>query len=290
MAKRVKIKRSLLRLGAIFLCVFLAGLSALFHSVFSTRNRLGITVEKVRAFSMPTFEKMSEFSTYFSQKDGGRCANIDLAARRIDGIILQPYGEFSFNQTVGKRTRAAGFSQAKIIVNGEYVLGVGGGVCQVSTTLYNAALYAGLVVEEAHQHSLQVAYVPPSRDAMVSTLHDLKLFNPYSFPVKISAAVGAGVLTVCLYGERIADSYKIVSVEKSILPQPPPIVVDSASELQERAGKDGLVSEAYLERYQNGILLSRTRLRLDRYAPTPAVVKKIANTTKKMSANSCFFL
>lgn len=286
MDKRIKTKLSLPRVGAIFLCLFFATLQAFFLLPKTGRFR----VENASAYTPPVFYPMAEFSTWYSEKDGGRCANIALAASRIDGIILQPYGEFSFNQTVGKRTRAAGFSQAKIIVKGEFVLGVGGGVCQVSTTLYNAALLSGLTVEEAHGHSLQVSYVPPSRDAMVSSSHDLKIFNPYPFPVKFCLSAKSGILTVALYGERILDSYKIVSVEKSAIEKPPPIVVDGASDLQERDGKEGLVSEAYLERYQKGALLSRTRLRVDRYAPVPAVVKKIANTTKKMSANPCFFL
>jgi vancomycin resistance protein YoaR len=286
MDKRIKTKWSLPRLGAIFLCLIFALLQAFFPLLKTGVLR----IENALAYTPPTFYKMAEFSTWYSEKDGGRCANIALAASKINGIILQPYGEFSFNQTVGKRTRSAGFFQAKIIVNGEYVLGVGGGVCQVSTTLYNTALLSGLSIEEAHGHSLQVSYVPPSRDAMVSTSHDLKIFNPHPFPVKFCLSAKNGILTVAVYGERVLDRYKIVSVEKSTIEKPPPIVVDSASDLQERDGKDGLVSEAYLERYQSGVLVERKRLRVDRYAPIPPVVKKIVNTTKKMSANSCFFL
>ena len=90
------------------------------------------------------WDKISSYTTYYEQSDKGRCRNIAIAASLIDGVTLQAYGEFSFNTTVGQRTTEAGFKQAKIIVNGEYVSGVGGGVCQVSTTLYNAALKAGL--------------------------------------------------------------------------------------------------------------------------------------------------
>ena len=136
-----------------------------------------------RASAETKWEKISSYTTYFNAEDRGRCENIAIAAELISGITVQPYGEFSFNQTVGKRTEEAGFQQAKIIVNGEYVLGTGGGVCQVSTTLYNAALKSGLTVTEFHPHSLQVSYVPPSRDAMVSTQSDLCFINPHSFPV-----------------------------------------------------------------------------------------------------------
>ena len=282
MKKPTVTKRSLLLSGAIFLCFVSAPNARFFSLPAVTAAHAEYSVCDLRLQPFPIFEKIASFSTWYSQKDGGRCANIALAASRIDGVILQPYGEFSFNQTVGKRTRSAGFQQAKIILNGEYVLGVGGGVCQVSTTLYNAALLAGLTVEEAHPHTLQVSYVPPSQDAMVSSESDLKLFNPYDFPVKFSVAAKGGTLTVRLLGAPIAETYKIVSVEKDSLPPPPPVVVDIKSDLAERESKDGLVSEAYLERYRNGILLSRTCLRKDRYAPIPAVVKKIADTTKKI--------
>ena len=77
------------------------------------------------------WEKISSYTTYYNANDRGRCENIAIAAELINGATLQPYGEFSFNKTVGRRTQEAGFRQAKIIVNGEYVLGVGGGVCQV---------------------------------------------------------------------------------------------------------------------------------------------------------------
>ena len=94
------------------------------------------------------WETISSYTTYYNPEEQGRAHNIERATACIDGITLQPYGEFSFNKTVGKRTKETGYQQAKIIVGGEYVQGVGGGVCQVSTTLYNVSLKSGLVVEE----------------------------------------------------------------------------------------------------------------------------------------------
>ena len=148
------------------------------------------------------WDKLSSYTTYFNQEEKDRSQNIAIAASLIDGIILQAYGEFSFNQTVGRRTAETGFKQAKIIVNGEYVLGVGGGVCQVSTTLYNAALKSGLTVTEFHPHSLRVGYVAPSRDAMVSSQSDLKLYNPYSHPVRLQATVFEGGVKVACFGKN----------------------------------------------------------------------------------------
>lgn len=94
--------------------------------------------------------------------------NIALAAEKINGCILADGEEFSFNGRVGARTESNGFLSAPIILEGDFVEGVGGGVCQASTTVYNAALLAGMEITEQHPHSLRVGYVEPSFDAMVS--------------------------------------------------------------------------------------------------------------------------
>ena len=228
------------------------------------------------------WEKISAYTTYFNQNEGGRCENIAIAAALIDGIVMQAYGEFSFNQTVGKRTEEAGFQCAKIIVDGEYVLGVGGGVCQVSTTLYNAALKSGLEVIEYHPHSLRVSYVAPSRDAMVSNSSDLKLFNPHPFPVYLSAKVVNGSVKITFYGKNQGVRYEICSqVLGEILP-PPPIVKEGDDEEILRAPMNGVRSEMYLECYKGDKLLSRKRLRMDEYRPIQGIiVKKSENPTKK---------
>ncbi len=224
------------------------------------------------------WEKLSSYTTYYDKADRGRCQNIEIAASLIDGATVQAYGELSFNATVGKRTEEAGFQQAKIIQNGEYVSGVGGGVCQVSTTLYNAALKSGLTVLEYHPHSLRVGYVPPSRDAMVSTGSDLKLFNPHAHPVYLSAEVFEGGIRVAFYGKNEGYRYEIVSQSLEELPPPEPIVKEGEKDEIIRSPKNGLKSEAFLECYKGGQLLFRKRLRTDEYRPIQGIVaKKIAN-------------
>ena len=227
------------------------------------------------------WDKISSYTTYFNASDRGRSENIAIAASLIHGVIIQPYGEFSFNQTVGRRTQEAGFQQAKIIVNGEYVLGVGGGVCQVSTTLYNAALKAGLNVTEFHPHSLRVGYVPPSRDAMVSSGSDLKFFNPHINPVRLSAEVFNGGVRISFFGKNIGDRYEITAVTLGEIPPPPPIFKEGEKEEILRSPQNGVKSEAYLERYQGEKLVSRKRIRTDEYRPIQGIlVKKIGNTTE----------
>ena len=223
------------------------------------------------------WDTLSSYTTYFDANEKGRSENIRIAAMLIDDIIIQPYGEFSFNQTVGARTKSEGFQDAKIILDGQYVLGTGGGVCQVSTTLYNAALKSGLTVTEFHPHSLQVSYVAPSRDAMVSSQSDLKLFNPYSHAVYLSAKVEGGSIKITFYGKNEGDRYEIISKTLGEIPPPPPILKEGAREEILRQEKCGIKSELYLERYRGNTLLSRKRLRFDEYRPIQGIiVKKIA--------------
>lgn len=234
--------------------------------------------------------EISAYTTYYNQNEGGRCENIAIATACIDGITIQAYGDFSFNQTVGKRTKEAGFQQAKIIVNGEYVMGVGGGVCQVSTTLYNAALKAGLTVTEFHPHSLRVGYIPPSRDAMVSSHSDLQFFNPHSFPVRIRATATEGALRICFLGKDEGVRYEIQSCILAEISPPAPIIREGREEGVLRAEKKGVKSEAYLEGYKGERLIFRKRLRVDEYLPIQAIiVKKNENSANKMPSNDCLF-
>ncbi len=224
------------------------------------------------------WDKISSYTTYFDEGDKGRCQNIAIAASLVHGVAVQAYGEFSFNATVGKRTEEAGFQQAKIIVGGEYVSGVGGGVCQVSTTLYNAALKGGLEAVEYHPHSLRVGYIPPSRDAMVSSGSDLKLFNPHSFPVYLSAQVFQGGIRVAFFGKNEGYRYELSSNILAEIPPPDPIVKEGEKDEIIRSPKNGVKSEAFIECYKGGQLLFRKRLRADEYRPIQGIVgKKIVN-------------
>lgn len=261
-----------------FFCLFFLNLAV--FSVFSFTKR-EVKAEESASLNL---QKIASFSTWFNPNDIGRCENIALASSLIDGVTVQPYGEFSFNQTVGKRSEKLGFKEAKIILNGEFVKGVGGGVCQVSTTLYNACMLSGLTVVEYHAHSLAVGYVPPSKDAMVSVNHDLKLFNPFDFSVKIEMKKSKTGVTATVFGVggRSEIEYRLTSVIlEEILPLPPLECADGTRGA--RAPKNGVKSEAYLEGYKNGALVSKKRVRTDSYAPVrEIIVKKVEDTTKKM--------
>ena len=224
------------------------------------------------------WDLLASFTTYFDTGETGRSENIRIASSLIDDVIIQAYGEFSFNQTVGQRTSEAGFKSAKIILDGQYVVGTGGGVCQVSTTLYNAALLSGLEVTEFHPHSLRIGYVQPSRDAMVSTGSDLRFFNGYSHPVHLRALVKGGSVKIAFYGKNQGDRYEIISKILAEIPPPAPIVKTGDKEEILRMEKAGVKSEAYLQRYRCGKLVSQKRIRRDEYRPVQVILaKKIEN-------------
>jgi hypothetical protein len=130
------------------------------------------------------------FETPLLDRSPNRITNIKLAAQKISQISLQPGETFSFNEVVGKRTAEKGYKLGDVIVNGKILKGLGGGICQLSTTLYQAALSANLKVTEAHRHSLPVNYISPGKDATVSWGSlDFKFQNNSAVPVAITAEV-----------------------------------------------------------------------------------------------------
>ena len=206
-----------------------------------------------------------EFFTNYSSSTDERKHNIALASSSINKILVDVGGEFSFNRCVGQRTAKRGYKNAKVIFDGKFIEGIGGGVCQVSTTLYNAVLLAGLKVIEAHPHSLPISYVLPSFDAMVNSSYaDLKFVNNTKNPIIIKATADGEVIKIQIYGEEMG--YKIerrsVIIEK-ILPPEEEIIEDINNEHPtlfegERKviayGKEGLRSEGYLvKKYSNKI-------------------------------------
>lgn len=138
----------------------------------------------------PAPKPLGSYSTNLLSKDKDRTYNIKLGAKKVNGYKLNPGDTFSFNDVVGKRSAETGFRTAAIIVNGEYEEGVGGGVCQLSTTIFNAADKAGLQILERHDHSKTVGYVPKGRDAAVNYGSlDLKFKNSKKYPIEIRAKV-----------------------------------------------------------------------------------------------------
>ncbi|NLM10952.1 MAG: VanW family protein [Clostridiaceae bacterium] len=143
--------------------------------------------------------EISSFATTIYDKDEHRVNNIKTAAEDLDGTVIKPGEIFSFNDTIGRRSKEKGYEEAPIFVNGEKSKGVGGGVCQVSTTLYNAALEADLKIIERHRHSREVSYVPEGKDAaVVYNSKDLRFKNTKDYPIEIRISVSEDEINVTL--------------------------------------------------------------------------------------------
>ena len=212
---------------------------------------------------------LSTFTTYFDGTNENRAHNIRLAAEKINGSILADGDTFSFNATVGARTEEHGFKTAKIIEKGEFVEGIGGGVCQVSTTLFNAAILSGCKISEYHPHSLSVSYVPPSYDAMVSgTYFDLKFENVTGRTLYIRAFTGANYVKFNIYGRGDGAVYSYSSAVTGSIPAPVEETDDTALV---REGKDGIISEGYLTITRNGVK-KKVLFRRDKYLPVKKTV------------------
>jgi vancomycin resistance protein YoaR len=148
-------------------------------------------------------EVEGQFTTHFPTGKKSRCSNIQLASSKLNGIVLMPGDRVSFNNTVGRRTEKAGFQIAGVYKNGKHDVDVGGGICQVSTTLYNAALLADLKIVQRHNHSMPVAYVPLGRDATVDYgALDLEIENNMDHPIALNSQYEAGRLTFRILGKK----------------------------------------------------------------------------------------
>ena len=153
---------------------------------------------------------LATFSTKYAASNTNRTTNLKLAANKINGLVLLPGETFSYNQVVGERTIAAGYKEAAIYQNGQVVDGLGGGICQISTTLFNAALYANLEITEIHNHQFVPSYVGAGRDAtVVYGSKDFKFKNSRNYAIKIECSVSGGIAKFSIYGLREQQEYDV---------------------------------------------------------------------------------
>jgi len=142
---------------------------------------------------------VASFSTKIIDYDENRIHNIRLASEKINSCVISPGEVFSFNEIVGKREYGKGYKKATVLVKGEHSEDVGGGICQLSSTIYNAALKSDLEVLERHSHSVDVRYIPQGQDAAVNYGDkDLKFKNTKSYAIKFSVTVGNGKVFVSI--------------------------------------------------------------------------------------------
>lgn len=155
-------------------------------------------------------DQLSSFSTSFKSSNSNRSTNIRLCASKINGVVLMPGETFSFNSTVGKRTPEAGYKEAPAYLNGKTIMDYGGGICQVSSTLYNAVLYSNLEITERYNHGYQPSYVKSGLDATVSWGGpDFKFTNNRNYPIKIMTDTSNKILNIYIYGLKTENDYTV---------------------------------------------------------------------------------
>lgn len=227
-------------------------------------------------------QPLARYSTYFDLSDAGRAANIRLAARLLDGMIIPPGGEFSFNEALGPRLPELGWRQAPELQGGEFVSGVGGGICQVSSTLFNTALLAGAEIVARRPHSRPVGYVPLGRDATVAwDTIDFRFRNPFPFPLVFQAEVVENRLSLSLWGSPTEDGLdhgRFDVVVEELLTIPPPAGVrweldpglpPGAQRIDEPA-RPGYRVRTIRVLYREGRVARREVVATSYYPPAPA--------------------
>lgn len=192
---------------------------------------------------------LAKYSTNYNAKDTDRTTNLRLAAEKINGTVLMPGETFSYNTVVGERTIAAGYKEAAMYQNGEVVDGLGGGICQISTTLYNAVLYSNLEIVERRNHQFVPSYAKAGRDAtVVYGSIDFRFKNTRNYPVKILCTVSGGVAKCEIYGLKENPDYDVEITSR---------VTETTS--------TSIKSETYKTVRQNGQVISSERINKDTY-------------------------
>lgn len=234
---------------------------------------------------------LSQFTTSFNKsslKKENRVFNIKKAASLINGVIVDPNKVFSTNKTIGDRNRRNGWKKAAAISGGTYVEEYGGGVCQVSSTLFNAVMMADLEIVERHHHSWPMSYVPIGRDATISTgIKDFCFRNNTDYPITIFADVNSETneLSICIYGmKNEAFSYIEIESEKTGYEDSLPTEyrldesLPNGTEIVEREGRRGRRSVTYKLYYsEDGTLIERVVAFKDTYPSIAEIVYRSAD-------------
>jgi vancomycin resistance protein YoaR len=222
---------------------------------------------------------LSSFSTEYSTSTEARANNIAIAAKACNGKIVMPGDTFSYNGTLGERTYEKGYKEAPIYKNNEVVDDVGGGICQVSTTLYRAAMRANLKAVERHNHSFKATYSPLGLDATVTWGYlDYKFKNTYDFPIYIEAVTSGRTVSFKIYGSKAGFGSKRYDLASDI-PTVIPAKVNEINDPSLPEGQivmdekpiDGYKVKSYLVTYESGKEVAREAVAYDTYVKKDGV-------------------
>jgi len=245
-----------------------------------------VTIDKIGTEAFPN--QLATFTTRFDASDTNRTTNLVLACQKINGKVVLAGETFSYNKTLGPRTAAAGYKNAKIYEAGAVVDGLGGGICQISSTLYNSVLKANLEIVERRNHQFVTSYVPAGRDAtVVYGMTDFKFKNTRKYPVRITASAKNGIATVSIYGIKEENEYTFSFSTKTVasIPFSTKYIEDKSlptgTEKVRQKGANGIKTETYITKSLNGKVISTKLLSKDTYDAMTRIVLKGTATTQK---------
>lgn len=234
----------------------------------------------------------SSFTTDYSKSTQNRKENIKLALSKFNGMIVEPGEKISFNSITGPRTKENGYKNAYVIINGSYTSGVGGGVCQASTTLYNALIRADIDILQVNHHSLPASYVPLSFDAMVSEGYaDLVFQNTLDTPIYVKCICTNTDVTVEIYGQPFNDEISIqtkTELLKVIPHKGDTIITDTTGEYSNHVlykgeyyrlkyPQEGYESKGYIQYVKNGEVIKEKEIRHDHYPAQNGIIVEGSN-------------
>ena len=224
---------------------------------------------------------LSSFSTKYDNTNRPRSKNLEIAMSKLNGVVVMPGEIFSYNKTLGKRTEEAGYQYANGFAGGKVVPMLAGGICQISSTLYDAALYANMNIVERYNHMFQATYVEPGKDAtVVYGSLDFKFENTRKYPILIKTKCGGGLAEIKIFGikEEVEYEIEIVTEVLSYTPYKVQVVYDSnltpGQEKVSQYGLQGCKSKTYRIRKINGQEVSKEVLSTDTYSPLNKIVRR----------------
>lgn len=220
----------------------------------------------------------SSFSTIFDTSKAGRVHNLRLAASHLHHTMLAPGEILSVNGIIGQTTPEKGYREAPVIVGHQLVPGFGGGLCQISSTLYNAALLANLQILERSNHNMTVPYIDPGRDATIAYgSRDLKFRNNRDHHILIYASIHGNTLTFSIFGRPREERVEIKTRELAVYPPPVRHVYDpnlQPGEEEIDEGSPGVYVEVWKLVYRDSDLVNESRISVDYYHPYPTVIRR----------------
>ncbi|MDP4118895.1 MAG: VanW family protein, partial [Bacillota bacterium] len=219
-------------------------------------------------------EVLSRYNSSTAGSDENRLINLKIACASINGTVLNPDAVFSYNKAVGQITEAAGYREATIFTTKGHEMGIGGGICQVSSALYSAVLYGNLETVKRKNHMYIVGYVPYGQDATVYEGElDFRFKNNTNKPIKIAAELSGGYVRVTIYGEKPDPSVTVEIENITVSRTPPETIVKEDNTLArgkvkvQEKGTVGLTVDTYKKTFRNGVLESRQYLHRSIYQP-----------------------